>query len=189
VATFFHSIYNKQRVVKEPASGSDLEPTVAVKDPKEVGCGSERRPSDPDAGYSGHKGKGYQAQICETFDPDADPNDKSLNLFTHVNSQKASEQDCDAPELVIEDLAAKNILPETLEADTSRGRDANRVFAMKNWVNLISPVADGRPRSNAGVYQGQIIFGCPVSRLNIMDLHLDLDLDLNLGLGLDLGLV
>ncbi|MDR1298271.1 MAG: hypothetical protein LBO05_13090 [Deltaproteobacteria bacterium] len=38
-------------------------------------------------------------------------------------------------------------------------------------------------RSNAGGYQGQIIFGCPGSRLNIMDL------DLDLGLGLDLGLV
>jgi hypothetical protein len=32
-----------------------------------------RRSSDLDAGCSGHQGKGRQAQICETFDPGADP--------------------------------------------------------------------------------------------------------------------
>jgi hypothetical protein len=141
-------VFGEQCVVKEPASGSDLEPTVAVKDPKEVVCDGARQPSDPDAGYSGHKGKGYQAQICETFAPDADPNDKPLNLAAHVNPRTASGQDCDAPELVIEVLAAKNIPPGTPEADTSYGRDANHVFAMKNGVNLISPAAGGNSKKD-----------------------------------------
>jgi hypothetical protein len=65
--------FGERRVAREPASGSDLEPTVAVKDPGEAGRDGARRPSDPDVGRSGHKGKGCQARICETFDPDADP--------------------------------------------------------------------------------------------------------------------
>jgi hypothetical protein len=66
-------VFGERRVAREPTSGSDLEPTVAVKDPKEVGRDGARRPSDPDAGCSGHQGKGRQARICETLDPDADP--------------------------------------------------------------------------------------------------------------------
>ncbi|MDR1295974.1 MAG: hypothetical protein LBO05_01085 [Deltaproteobacteria bacterium] len=66
-------VFGGRRVAREPASGSDLEPTVAVKDPREAGRDGARRPSDPDAGYSGHQGKGRQARICETLDPDADP--------------------------------------------------------------------------------------------------------------------
>jgi hypothetical protein len=81
-------VFGERRVAREPASGSDLEPTVAVKDPREVGRDDARRPSDPDAGCSGHKGKGRQARICETSDPDADPNDKPLNLAAHVNPRK-----------------------------------------------------------------------------------------------------
>jgi hypothetical protein len=62
-------VFGEQRVVKEPASWSDLEPTVAVKDPKEVGRDSARRPSDPDAGYSGHKGIGPSGPDLRTVRP------------------------------------------------------------------------------------------------------------------------
>src|SRR3972149_3450673 len=40
--------------------------TVAVKPPKEISSGSLQNPSDPEAGYSGHKGQGGQAQVMET---------------------------------------------------------------------------------------------------------------------------
>jgi hypothetical protein len=77
-----------------------------------------------------------------------------------VNPRKASERDCDAPELVVLDLAAINIPPGTPEADTSRGRDANRVLAMKNEVNLISPVAGGNSKKDdeAGT-AGAVVLG------------------------------
>jgi hypothetical protein len=58
-----------------------------------------------------------------------------------VNPRKASGRDRDAPEHVDLDPAAKNMPPGTPEADTSRGRDASRVLAMRNGVNLMSPVA------------------------------------------------
>jgi hypothetical protein len=66
-------VFGGRNVAREPASGSDLEPTVAVKNSGEAGRDGARRPSDPDAGCSGHQGKGRQARICETFDPGADP--------------------------------------------------------------------------------------------------------------------
>jgi len=42
----------------------------AVKPNKEVPSDSLQNPSDPDAGYCGHKGKGYQVQVMETYSPD-----------------------------------------------------------------------------------------------------------------------
>jgi hypothetical protein len=56
-------LFNEQCVV-EPAGGIDesqVEQVVKVKAPKEVPSNSLQNPSDPTAGYSGHKGKGYHA--------------------------------------------------------------------------------------------------------------------------------
>ncbi|MDR1296458.1 MAG: hypothetical protein LBO05_03620 [Deltaproteobacteria bacterium] len=77
-----------------------------------------------------------------------------------MNPRKTSGQDRDAPELVALDLAAKNIPPGTPEADASRGRDANRVLAMRNGVSLISPVAGGNSRKDeeAGA-AGAVVLG------------------------------
>jgi hypothetical protein len=36
---------------------------ITVKPAREVFCQSWQNPSDPEAGYSGHKGQGYQAQL------------------------------------------------------------------------------------------------------------------------------
>ncbi len=38
---------------------------ISVKPNKEVPSDSLQNPSDPDAGYSGHKGKEYQVQVIE----------------------------------------------------------------------------------------------------------------------------
>jgi hypothetical protein len=50
--------------------------TVTVKPPGEVRSDSLQNPSDPDAGYCGHKGQGYQAQMMETCVPAAGANGK-----------------------------------------------------------------------------------------------------------------
>jgi len=42
---------------------------VVVKSNKEVPSDSLQNPSDPDATYDGHKGKGYQVQLVETCQP------------------------------------------------------------------------------------------------------------------------
>ncbi|MDR1295975.1 MAG: hypothetical protein LBO05_01090 [Deltaproteobacteria bacterium] len=52
------------------------------------------------------------------------------------------------------------MLPGTPEADASRGRDANRFLAMRNGVNLISPVAGGNSKKDeeAGA-AGAVVLG------------------------------
>ncbi|MCI5221954.1 MAG: hypothetical protein D3924_04620 [Candidatus Electrothrix sp. AR4] len=41
-----------------------------------------QNPSDPDTGYSGHKGKGCQVQIAETYNEEEDS--ENLSLITYV---------------------------------------------------------------------------------------------------------
>jgi len=60
-----------QRVLKEQCTvkeAMDDQPAeVVVKPAKEISSDSLQNPSDPEAGYDGHKGQGYQAQIMETY--------------------------------------------------------------------------------------------------------------------------
>ena len=39
---------------------------ITLRDPKEVRSDSLQSPHDPEATYSGHKGKGYEVQVAET---------------------------------------------------------------------------------------------------------------------------
>jgi transposase len=124
----------------EPSSENDPA-DVTLKEPKEVGCDSVQWPTDPDAGYSAHKGKGYQVQICETFTATDNPDEKGLNLITFFKLEKASEQDADALQPTIKELEARGVKPQELQADTAYGGDDNYVFALENDVNLITPIA------------------------------------------------
>lgn len=51
-------------VTQAPDAGGN---TITVKPSKQVPSNSLQNPSDPDAGYSGHKGKGYQMQVMESY--------------------------------------------------------------------------------------------------------------------------
>ena len=68
---------------------------VEVKSPKEVSSASLQNPSDPDAGYSGHKGQGYHAQVMETYcdSEDEQIKERTLNLITHVEVEPAHVSD------------------------------------------------------------------------------------------------
>ncbi len=65
---------------------------VIIKPNKEVPSDSLQTPPDPDAGYCGHKGKGYQVQVMETYSPDKTQPD----LITHVSVEAAHESDANA---------------------------------------------------------------------------------------------
>ena len=82
-------VLHEQCRVKETADGQLVE--IAVKPSKEIPSDSLQNPSDPDAGYSGHKGQGYQVQIMETSRPDAEEEALSpkLELITHVQVESA----------------------------------------------------------------------------------------------------
>ncbi len=124
-------LLNEQCVVENAADGT----TVAIKPNKDVPSSSLQSPSDPDAGYSGHKGKGYQVQVMETYSPDKSQPD----LITHVNVEAAHESDAQALLPALEDVEARELSPTELLADSLYGGDENVEKARKHGVEVVSP--------------------------------------------------
>lgn len=123
-----------------------VEDTVAVKTSKEVPSDSLQNPSDPDAGYSAHKGQGYQVQIMETYQGKT-PEDPqpSLNLITHVAVEPAHHHDSTALIPAIESANQRGLGPQQVLADTLYGSDENLTDARTKGVELISPVMGEKP--------------------------------------------
>ena len=98
-----------------------------------------QNPSDPDATYDGHKGAGYQVQICETVNEEGLP-----NLITSAVVQTAVCSDADAVAFTLEDLEARGHLPEELLADAGYGSHENVELARQKDVALTAPVPGGK---------------------------------------------
>jgi len=124
-------LFHEQCVVENSDTGA----TVTIKPNKEVPSDSLQNPSDPDAGYSGHKGKGYQVQVMETYSPDKSQPD----LITHVQVEAAHKSDAHALLPAIEDADKRNLAPSVLLADSLYGGDDNVEQAKELGVEVISP--------------------------------------------------
>lgn len=124
-------LFSEQCVVENGTEGSK----VSIKPNKDVPSNSLQNPSDPDAGYSGHKGKGFQMQVMETYSPDKTQPD----LITHVAVEAANESDAYALLLAIEDAKKRNLGPTKLLADTLYGGDDNVEKAKALSVEVIAP--------------------------------------------------
>lgn len=98
-----------------------------------------QNPSDPDATYDGHKGAGYQVQICETVNAEGDP-----NLITSATVETAVRSDADAVEPTLLDLEARNHLPDELLADAGYGSHENIERSKEKGVTLTAPVPGGK---------------------------------------------
>ena len=106
-------VLNEQCRVKETADGELVE--IEVKPSKEIPSDSLQNPSDPDAGYSGHKGQGYQVQILETYSPEAPKKKTStpkLELITHVQVEPAHQSDAHALIPALEATAERDLAPQ-----------------------------------------------------------------------------
>lgn len=148
-----------RRVLNEQCNvtGEAEEAKVEIKDPKDVSSDSLQNPSDEDAGYSGHKGEGYQAQLIETCQ-DEEPEDKEEpdeggeekksppNIITYVNVEPANCSDSDAPPSAIKEMKDRGCAPEELLADSLYGSDDNVQKAAEEGVDLIAPTM-GKPKS------------------------------------------
>ena len=95
-----------------------------------------QNPSDPDAGYDGHKGPGHQVQLAETC---AEGND--VQLITGVIPEPAHHPDSEAVEPMLDQLESHGRKPEILYADTLYGGDENVALAAERGVDLQSPVS------------------------------------------------
>ena len=158
----------------------DEEPSVVVKPPKEVPSDSVQNPSDPDAGYDGHKGQGYQVQVMETYcahigrtygvsfcdDPDPKVKERTLNLITHVEVESAAEHDSHALLPAIESVDERGIRPEEVLADSLYGGDENIEAAKSKGVEVVSPVMGAQSKGELGLEDFEfsehgIVINCP----------------------------
>ena len=112
---------------------------VSVKANKDVPSDSLQNPSDPDAGYDGHKGKGYQVQVAESYSTSEDTN--TLNLITSViEREPAHKHDAHATIPLIESTEKLGLKPKEVTADTAYGSDENCQKAKDLGVEVTSPV-------------------------------------------------
>lgn len=114
---------------------------VVVKPNKDVPSDSLQNPSDPDAGYCGHKGKGFQVQVMETYSPDK----SQPNLITHVKVEAAHESDANALLPAIEEATKRELAPTELLADSLYGSDDNVEKARELGVEVVSPAMGSAP--------------------------------------------
>ena len=138
-----------QRVLNEQCNvtGAGEESNVEIKAPKEISSGSLQNPSDEDAGYSGHKGEGYQVQLMETYHEEK-PDDKSVqpDLITYLEVEAANCSDSDAVMPAVQETKERGCAPEELLADSLYGSDDNVQKAAKEGVDLTAPTM-GKPKS------------------------------------------
>jgi hypothetical protein len=124
------------RLFREQCAVQDTggEAVVVLKEPSDIASDSLQAPSDPDATYSHHKGKGYQVQIAETCHPD-----NPVELITHVAVEGAHESDHNALLPCIEATHERGIGPGQLLADTSYSSGDNLVASAEKGVDLVAP--------------------------------------------------
>ena len=95
-----------------------------------------QNPSDKDATYDGHKGSGYQVQICETCS-----SENEEQLIVACIPETACCSDADAIEPTLDQLEEGGRMPKSLSADEGYSSDENVEHAKKRGVDLQSPVA------------------------------------------------
>lgn len=125
-------------VEQEPKTGDSK---VSVKSNKEVPSDSLQNPSDPEAGYDAHKGKGYQVQVMETYTPADDKEEEKgqLNLITYVHAEAAHCNDGHALQPAIKDTQRRGMAPKVLLADSLYGSDENCQNAQGEGTAVVAP--------------------------------------------------
>lgn len=120
---------------------------VAVKENKDVSSDSLQNPSDPDAGYNGYKGQGYQVQVAESYGTSEDTD--TLNLITGVIVEPAHKRDAHALIPLIETTAELGLKPKEALADTLYGGVENCRKAEALGVEIVSPVKGAGPNASS----------------------------------------
>ena len=131
---------------------------VEPKEPREVEGKSLQTPHDPDATYSGHKGKGYEVQVAETCMPD-----NPVELITHVEVTPSAGSDANATIPAIDGLSEAGHKPKELTTDTTYSGATNAAEAAKRGVNLLAPAPAMAKPEPGKVYPPPEV-DCPTGR-------------------------
>lgn len=119
----------------EGDADADLAPVPVVPQEAKLLTGDLlQTPHDPEVTYSGHKGQGYAVLLAETYAPE-----NAVQLLTHFSVDRACDGDADRVAPTLTALAAREILPETLLADTAFGSVENVAACAQQGVELIAP--------------------------------------------------
>ncbi len=154
-------LFKEQCIVEKEDRPSEAK--AVARPNKEVPSDSLQNPSDPGAGYSNHKGQGYQVQVVENY---SEEDDKQLSLITHVAVESADQHDANALLPAIDDLQGRDMAPKNMLADSLYGSDTNCEQARdEHGVNVIAPAMPGNQKNiNLADFvlddQGRII-SCP----------------------------
>lgn len=143
-------------ITRTPKGGDDgdadiSEPgvPVEVKESEKISSDSLQSPHDPDATYSGHKGKGYEVQVAETHG-----NEKVPEIITHVEVTRSCDSDARATIPTLDALAAREIQPEEMVADTTYCSTDNVIEAAVKGTEIVGPVpgtaSDTMPEDRLG---------------------------------------
>jgi hypothetical protein len=115
---------------------------VELKEAKDIGSDSLQTPHDPQATYSGHKGKGYKAQVSETC-VEGNP----VQMIADVEVTRSCVDDAKETVPAVERLVEAGQKPQELVADTSYSGAANAAALAREGVNLTAPCpAAGKPQ-------------------------------------------
>lgn len=126
---------------------------IAVpRQPADMPCDNVSNPADPDASYNAHRGRGYMAQIVETYaeddGPEAEPGPRPPDLITHVAVHKMTVHDGHRLPDALDDLAGRSLAPKVLLGDSHYGSDDNMALAEKRQVDLVAPARTAKGRSS-----------------------------------------
>lgn len=142
----------KNQCLVEEIDENNSEHKAVAKPNKDVPSDSLQNPSDPDAGYSGHKGQGYQAQVVESYtgpEPEDSGEEKrsNLSLITFVEVESADKHDANALLPAIEELKGKDVKPEEILADSLYGSVSNCDEALRDHnVEIVAPLMPGNQK-------------------------------------------
>lgn len=145
---------------------------VFIKPPKEIPSDSLQNPSDPGAGYDGHKGQGYQVQIMETYE-ERNPEEKTnpLRLITYVQVESACAHDVHAVIPALEAVEARELKPEQVLADSAYGSEDNLQKAEVLGVKVVSPAMGsyhkGIPLSGFDFSSQGEVLSCPQGQVPV----------------------
>jgi hypothetical protein len=134
----------------EIAEGEDGSRKIAAKPPKEVSSSSLQNPSDPEAGYSGHKGQGYKACLVEnTPDKAGENGNGELRLVLDAKALPANVPDSGTLIPAVDEMKSKGLEVDVVVADMAYGGDDNVQAAAGRGVKVVSPVPDRRAGDEA----------------------------------------
>jgi hypothetical protein len=176
--TGMHSYQLLVRLLKEQCrveqTDADQGPKVSVKPNKEVPSDSLQNPSDPNASYDGHKGRGYQIQVMETYSREEDGD--QLNLITHVHAEPAHHNDVHALLPAIEQTKQQQRGPKEVLADSLYGSDENCRKAAEKGVEVVAPAggknqADGLGLADFTFSEKNRATACPQSHAPLKTKH------------------